>query len=180
MKYNRFILVLFILALGCTLVSFTIFTCAHTQIIQNVLATNTTAASVQSTNGSSITLGSPQTYTEYETHYFNQKKTPLIVNGTHEIEESFAGHEILNGSIVATHGKVFLTNSTAGANRLQTVAGYDNVHGITLFLRGINHIGADGTIRAIGTVITSKGMVGIFRGEIDKNGNAIAKFWFWK
>jgi hypothetical protein len=60
------------------------------------------------------------------------------------------------------------------------VTGYDNVHGITLFFRGINHIGADGTIRAIGTLINSKGMVGIFRGEIDKNGNAIAKFWFWK
>jgi hypothetical protein len=180
MKNNRSILVLFVLALGCTLVSFTIFTGSHTKIMQNVFATNTTAASVQSTNGSSITLGNPQTYTEYETHYFNQKKTPIIANGTHEIEESFAGHEILNGSIVATHGKVFLTNSTAGANRLQTVTGYDNVHGITLFFRGINHIGADGTIRAIGTLINSKGMVGIFRGEIDKNGNAIAKFWFWK
>jgi len=168
-----------VLALGCTLVSITIFTGAHDQIIPKVLAVNTTATSVQSTNGSSITLGTPQTYTEYEQHYFSGFK-PTIINGTHGIEQSFAGHEIVNGSVIATHGKVFITNGTAGASKLQTVVGYDIAHDNTLYFRGVNHIGADGKIRDIGTIINTKGMVGIFKGEIDKNGNAITKIWFWK
>lgn len=60
------------------------------------------------------------------------------------------------------------------------MVGYNVVHGNTLLFRGIDHIGADGKIRDIGTIINTKGMVGIYKGEIDKNGDAITKVWFWK
>ena len=179
MQKHRSTSILVILFLGCTLVSITIFAGAHDQISQKALAINTTATSVQSTNGSSITLGTPQIYTACEQHYFTGLK-PTIINGTHELEESFTGHEILNGSIVSIHGKIFVTNGTAGAGRIQTVVGYNVVHGNTPLFRGIDHIGADGKIRDIGTIINTKGMIGIYKGEIDKNGNAITKVWFWK
>jgi hypothetical protein len=61
------------------------------KIIQNAIATNgttnTKTTSLPSTNGSYITLGSPQhSYTEYDkTTCFK----PAIVNGTHGIQFSF-------------------------------------------------------------------------------------------
>lgn len=117
MQKNRPTLIRVILTLGCTLVSITIFAGAHSQISQKALAINTTATSVQSTSGRSITLGTPQTYTAYEQHYFAGLK-PTIINGTHEMEESFTGHENLNGSIIAIHGKIFVTNGTSGTSRM--------------------------------------------------------------
>jgi hypothetical protein len=177
MQKHRPALILVILTLGCTLVSFTIFTGAHIQIISKVLATNTTADSVRSTNGSSITLGSPQTYTQYY-HNFWAGFKPIIVNGTHELVESSTSNRILNGTVVPHHYKVFLINGTNGTSHM---VGYGNhSNGDTHFFRGIGHMGADGTMRLIGSSITSKDMVGIGRGVIYKNGTGIIKEWYWK
>src|SRR5215469_4719235 len=75
------------------LVSITIITYAPNHIIQNVIATNITSTSSTSANGSNITLGTPQVYTEYDkTTGFK----PAVVNGTHGIQISFTGHGILN------------------------------------------------------------------------------------
>jgi hypothetical protein len=41
-------------------------------------------------------------------------------------------------------------------------------------------MGADGTMRLIGSSITSKAMVGVAKGVIYKNGTGIIKEWFWK
>ncbi|HEY6164221.1 MAG TPA: hypothetical protein VIW25_04885 [Nitrososphaeraceae archaeon] len=177
MQKHRPPLILVILALGFTLVSFTIFTGAPIQIISKVLATNTTADSVRSTNGSSITLGSPQTYTQYY-HNFWAGFKPIIVNGTHEFVESSTSNRILNGTFVPHHYKVFLINGTNGTSHIVGYGSHSN--GDTHFFRSIGHMGADGTMRVIGSSITSKGMVGIGKGVIYKNGTGIIKEWYWK
>jgi hypothetical protein len=55
--------------------------------------------------------------------------------------------------------------------------------------QGIGHYGADGKLRDIGATFITKAtgnlafirnMVGIYKDEIDKAGNAITKIWFWK
>lgn len=177
MQKHRPTLILVILTLGFTLVSFTIFTDAHIQTISKVLATNMTASSVRSANGSSITLGSPQTYTVYLHNYWAGFK-PVIVNGTHELVDSSTANRILNGTVVPFHHKEFLINGTNGTSHM---VGYgSHLNGDTHFFRTIGHMGADGTMRLIGSSITSKGMVGIHKGVIYKNGTGIIKEWYWK
>lgn len=175
MQKHRPTLILVILVLGCTIVSFTIFT-PHIQIISKVLAINTTADSARSTNGSSITLGSPQTYTTYIHNYWAGFK-PMIVNGTHELVESSTGNRIMNGTVVPDHFKVFMINGTNGTSY---VVGNSSQNGNTHFFRSIDHRGADGTMRFIGPLITSKDMVGVTKGVIYKNGTGIIKGWLWK
>ncbi len=41
-------------------------------------------------------------------------------------------------------------------------------------------MGADGTMRIIGSSTTSEGMVGIEKGVVYKNGTGIIKIWLWK
>ena len=176
MQKHRPALILVILTLGCTLVSFTIFTGAHIQIISKVLATNTTADSVRSTNASSITLRNPQTFTQYVHNYWADFK-PMIVNGTHELVESNTANRIMNGTVVTPHVKIFMINGTNGTIHQ---VGYTTYHGDTHFFRSIGHMGADGTMRLIGSLITSKDMVGVAKGVIYKNGTGIIKSWFWK
>jgi hypothetical protein len=179
MQKHKPTLILVILALGCTLISFTIFTGAHIQIISKVLATNMTADSVRSTNGSSITLGSPQIYTAY-LHNFWAGLKPVTVNGTHELVESSTGNNnnrIMNGTVVHPHAKIFLINGTNGTSYF---VGNSNQNGDIHSFRSIGHTGADGTMRFIASSITSKGMVGIIKGVIYKNGNGIIKEWYWK
>jgi hypothetical protein len=176
MQKHRPTLILVILTLGCTLVSFTIFTGAHIQIISRVLATNTTADSVRSTNGSSTTLGSPQLFTYYEHNYWAGFK-PTIVNGTHGLVASSTDYRVVNGTVVPAHYKVFVINGTNGT--IHTV-GYDSVNGNTLYFRGIWHMGVDGTMRIIGSSTTSEGMAGIEKGMVYKNGTGIIKIWLWK
>ncbi|WP_162477781.1 hypothetical protein [Nitrososphaera sp. AFS] len=164
-------LILAILAFGSILASSTIIF-PH-QNIQKALAANMASTSAQSTNSSSITLGSPQIYTEYDkTTSFK----PAIVNGTHGIEISFVGHGILNGSNITDNGKAFTTNGTGGV--IYTI-GHANAFNAFTF-QGIGHYGADGKLRDIGTIFNTRGLVGIYKDEIDKNGNAITKIWFWK
>jgi hypothetical protein len=172
MQKHKPTLILVILTLGCTLVSFTIFTGAHIQIISKVLATNMTADSVRSTNGSSITLGSPQTYTDIG-HNFWAGLKPVTVNGTHELVESSTG--ITNG--ILHHLKLFVINGTNGTSYF---VGNSNHSGDIHSFRSIGHTGADGTMRFIGSIITSKGMVGIEKGVIYRNGTTITKGWLWK
>src|SRR6185437_1246914 len=162
MQKHRPALILVILIVGCTLVSFTIFTGAHIQIISKVLATNTTADSVRSTNGSSIALGNPQTFTAYIHNYWADFK-PMIVNGTHELVESNTSNRVMNGTVVTPHIKIFLINGTNGT--IYQV-GYSTYHGDTHFFRSIGHMGADGTMRFIGSAITSKAMVEVAKGVI--------------
>jgi hypothetical protein len=147
-------------ALACVLVSITIITYAPSWIIQNVIATNRTSTSSPSANSSNITLGSPQTYTEYDKITFK----PAIVNGTHGIQASFTG------------GKAFITNSTGGA--IYWAGRHDTSHAFTF--QGIGHYGPDGKLRDTGTVFNFGGMVGIYKDVIDKNGNIITKVWLWK
>jgi hypothetical protein len=145
-------------ALACVLVSITIITYAPSWIIQNVIATNRTSTSSPSANSSNITLGSPQTYTEYDKITFK----PAIVNGTHGIQASFTG------------GKAFITNSTGGA--IYWAGRHDTSHAFTF--QGIGHYGPHGKLRDTGTVFG--GMVDIYKDVIDKNGNIITKVWLWK
>jgi hypothetical protein len=162
-----------LVALLCIVVSITVITYAPNQIIQNVIATNTTSTSSTSTNGSNMTLGTPQAYTEYDkTTGFK----PAIVNGTHGIQISFTGHGILNGINITDNGNAFLTNSTGGA--IYTTGRGTAFHGFTF--EAIGHRGADGKLRDTGTIFNTEGMVGIYKDEIEKNGNAITKVWFWK
>ena len=172
MQKHRPTLILAILAFGCILASSTIMWVPN-QNIQKALAASTASTSAQSTNSSSIILGSPQVYTEYDkTTSFK----PAIVNGTHGIEVSFAGHGILNGSNITDSGKAFTTNGTGGV--IYTI-GHGTAFNLFTF-QGIGHYGADGKLRDIGTIFNTRGLVGIYKDEIDKNGNAIAKIWFWK
>ncbi len=173
MQKHRPTLILVILTLG--LVSFTIFT-SHNQIIPKVLATNTTATSVRSTNGSSITLGSPQTFTMY-IHNFWAGLKPTVVNGTHELVESTISYRNLNGTLVPDHDKVFMTNGTNGTSHMM---GYGSVNGDTHFFQAIGHRGADGTMKFDATSISSKGTVGVDKGVVYKNGTGIIKEWRWK
>lgn len=169
---HRPTLILAILAFGCILASSTIVWVPN-QNIQKALAANTASTSAQSTNSSRITLGSPQIYTEYDkTTSFK----PAIVNGTHGIEISFVGHGILNGSNIIDSGKAFTTNGTGGV--IYTI-GHGTAFNAFTF-QGIGHYGADGKLRDIGTIFNTRGLVGIYKDEIDKNGNAITKIWFWK
>ena len=168
-------MVLVILALVCTPVSIAVIIGAPNQIIQKVFAANITSSNpAPSTNrSSSITLESPQTYTEYDkTTSFK----PTIVNGTHGIEITFAGHGILNGTNITDTGKAFITNSTGGV--IYTIGHGTAFH--TFTFQGTGHYGADGKLRDVGTIFNSRGLVGIYKDEIDKNGNAITKIWFWK
>jgi hypothetical protein len=164
---------LVIAPLVCVVVSITIITYAPNQIIQNVIATNTTSASSTSTNGSNITLGTPQVYTEYaKTTGFR----PAIVNGTHGIQITFTGHGILNGINITDNGNAFLTNSTGGA--IYSTGHGTAFHGITI--QAIGHYGPDGKLRDTGTIFNTKGMVGIYKDELAKNGDTIMKAWLWK
>src|SRR5215469_3831307 len=80
----------------CLVASITLTNLAPNQIIQNVFAINTTTTSTSPNSKiGNITLGNPQfNLTGYEkTTSFR----PAIVNGTHGIQASFAGHGIVNG-----------------------------------------------------------------------------------
>jgi hypothetical protein len=160
--------------LVCVVVSITIITYAHSQLIQNVIAANTTStSSLSSANGSNITLGSPQTYTEYSK---NTLFRPAIVNGTNGIQIAFTGHGIMNGTNITDSGKAF---STSIGGSIYTTGRGTALQGFTF--QGIGHYGADGKLRHIGTIFNTRGMVGIYKDVIDnKNGNATTKVWFWK
>jgi len=101
----------------------------------------------------------------------------MIVNGTHELVESSTGNSILNGTVVSHHFKVFTINGTNGT---VYIVGNSNHSGDIHSFRSIGHMGADGTMSIIGSTITSKGMVGISKGVIYKNGTGINKVWLWK
>jgi hypothetical protein len=157
----------------CVVVYIPTITYAPNQIIQNASATNITSTSSTSTNGSNITLGTPQVYTEYDkTTSFK----PAIVNGTHGTQITFTGHGIMNGINITDNGNAFLTNSSGGA--IYTTGRGTAFHGFTF--QAIGHHGADGKLRDFGTIFNTKGMVGIYKDEIEKNGNAITKVWLWK
>lgn len=97
----------------------------------------------------------------------------MIVNGTHEAVESSTG--ITNG--ILHHLKVFVINGTNGTSY---IVGNSNHSGDIHSFRSIGHMGADGTMKFIGSSITSKGVVGIDKGVIYKNGTGIVKEWRWK
>jgi len=177
MQKRRPTLILIILTLGFTLVSFTIFPDVHIQIILKALAINTTATSVQSTNGSSITLGTTQIYTTYFHNFWSGLK-PKTVNGTHELVDSSTDNRIINGTDVSAHTQMFVINGTNGTTYRE---GYSKLqNGDIHSYRSIGHMGADGTMKFIGSSITSKGRVGIDKGVIYKNGTGIIKEWYWK
>jgi hypothetical protein len=108
--------VIVVAALGFLVASITVATYIPNQIIQNVVATNSTTTTKSSsspyTNLGNITLGNPQVnYTEYDK---TTSSKPAVVNGTHGIQISFTGHGILNGINTTDNGNVFVTNGTGG------------------------------------------------------------------
>lgn len=165
------------------------------QIAQKVFGTNgttnTTTASLSSTNGSIITLGNPQlNYTEFD------KVTsfkPAIVNGTHGIQISFTGYGILNGIKITDSGKAFVTNMSGVLHTIASgvlVSGNGSTAGTVDHIdRAIGHYGADGKLRDTGTILNTKAtgnlaflgnMVGMYKDESDKAGNVMTETWFWK
>jgi hypothetical protein len=175
----------------CIVTSITVVN--YGNLIQGAIAANAVANTTAILPYSDdITLGSPQLkYTEYDkTTSFR----PAIVNGTHGIQMSFTGHGILNGSNITDNGKGFITNITGGevytAVRGEVVSSTGGTIGTAGHVdQGIGHYDADGKLRDTGTTFITKAtgnlafirnMVGIYKDEIDKAGNAITKIWFWK
>jgi hypothetical protein len=73
----------------------------------------------------------------------------------------------MNGINITDNGNAFLTNSSGGA--IYTTGRGTSFHGFTFQAIGY-----------YGTIFNIKGMVGIYKDEIEKNGNAINKVWLWK
>jgi hypothetical protein len=165
------------------------------QIAQKVFGangtTNTTTASLSSTNGSIITLGNPQlNYTEFD------KVTsfkPALVNGTHGIQISFTGYGILNGIKITDSGKAFVTNMSGVLHTIASgvlVSGNGSTAGTVDHIdQAIGHYGADGKLRDTGIILNTKAtgnlaflgnMVGMYKDESDKAGNVMTETWFWK
>ncbi len=194
MQLNRASMTVVLVAFVCLVTSITVVNYGPNQIIQGAFANavaNTTTIPPSSNN---ITLGSPRlNYIEYDNGTEGSFR-PAIVNGTHGIQISFTGHGILNGINITDNGKGFITNTTGGAVyttvRGMVVSGTGGTAGTASHVdQGIGHYGAEGNLRDSGTTIITKAtgnlafirnMVGIYKDEIDKAGNAITKIWFWK
>jgi hypothetical protein len=202
MRLDRSTLVIVVVAaLAGLLASFASTAYIQKQIIQDVFATNSTTTASPSPNIGNMTLGNPQlSYTGYDkTTSFK----PAIVNGTHGIEISFTGHGILNGINITDNGNAVVINGTGGtiftAGDAKLVS--SNGAGTLAFaFQGTGHYGADGKLRDIGNIFQHHhligklpiafkatgnlalldNMVGIYKDEIDKAGNAVTKIWFWK
>ena len=69
-----------------------------------------------------------------------------------------------------------LTNITGGA--IYSIGRGTAFHGVTF--QAVGHYGADGKLRDTGTTFNTKGMVGVYKDELAKNGDTIMKAWFWK
>jgi len=82
----------------------------------------------------------------------------------------------MNGINITDNGNAFLTNSSGGA--IYTTGRGTSFHGFTF--QAIGYYVTDGKLRDIGTIFNIKGLVGIYKDEIEKNGNAITKVWLWK
>jgi hypothetical protein len=184
-------------ALTSLLVSITSTTYAQKQMIQHIMIATGTATSSISPQADNITLGNPSfNYTGYDkTTSFK----PNIVNGTHEIQVSFTGHGILNSINTTDNGSAVITNGTNG--KIFTlgkgmIVSKNGAGTVTFEFQGIGHYGADGKLRDTGEIWTphqaGPGVEGtgklaflsdtnnIYKDVIDKAGNSITKFWFWK
>jgi hypothetical protein len=201
MQIDKSTLVLVVLAALSGLLASTSTAYIQKQIIQDVLATNITTTPSASSNIDNITLGNSQvSYTGYDkTTSFK----PAIVNGTHGIEISFTGHGILNGINITDNGSAVVTNGTGGTIYTAGDAKLVSSNGagtLAFAFQGTGHYGADGKLRDIGNIFQHHhligklpiafkatgnlafldNMVGIYKDEIDKAGNAVTKIWFWK
>lgn len=186
------IIIITLAALASLLVSITSTAYAQKQMI----ATGTTTSPI-SPQAANITLGNPNfNYTGYDkTTSFR----PAIVNGTHEIQVTFAGHGILNGISVTDNGSAVITNGTNGKIFTAgngTMVSNNGAGTLSFVFQGTGHYGADGKLRDTGNVwkhnqpgpgVGATGNLAflnntatIYKDEIDKAGNAITKIWFWK
>lgn len=189
--------------LVCLVASITLANLTPNQIIQNVFAINSTITSTSSpnTNLGNITLGNPQfNYTGYDkTTSFR----PATVNGTHGIQVSFAGHGIVNGIDITDNGSAFVTNGTGGVVYIEGDGKLVSKNGtgtLSYAFQGTGHYGADGKLRATGSIFQHhypegkvpielrttgnlaflKDTSTIYKNEVDKAGNAVLKIWFWR
>ena len=202
MQIHRSTLVIVVVAILAGLLA-SITSTAYTpkQIIQDVVATNGTTTLSSPPYIGNITLGNPQlSYTEY---YRTTSFKPVIVNGTHGIEVSFTGHGILNGMNITDNGNAVITNGTGGTIFTSGDAKLVSNNGagtLAFAFQGTGHYGTDGKLRDIGSIFQHHhqignlpiafkatgnlafldNMVGIYKDEIDKAGNAVTKIWFWK
>jgi hypothetical protein len=195
------LMIVVVAALAGLFASITSTAYATTQVIQSVAATNSTTSPSSPPNINKIILGNPQlNYTEYDkTTSFK----PANVNGTHGIEISYIGHGILNGMNITGNGNAVITNGsggtifTVGDGKLVSNNGAGT---LSFAFQGTGHYGTDGKLRDIGNIFQRHhligklpiafkatgnlafldNMVGIYKDEIDKAGNAVTKIWFWK
>jgi len=75
----------------------------------------------------------------------------------------------MNGVNITDNGNAFLTNSTGGV--IYTTGRGTAFDGFTF--QALGHYGADGKLRDTGTIFNTKGMVGVYKDQIAKNGDWI-------
>jgi len=136
-----------------------------------------------------VTLGTPQLIgTEYD------KPTsvkPTVVNGTHGLLATFAGHGVFfNGVNTTENATGFSTNITGGAVRTEGHGVVMSKNGMATFnFLAIGQVGPDGKARDVGTEFYPKATgdfaslankTAVFKDEVDQAGNAVTKLWEFK
>jgi hypothetical protein len=156
--------------------------------VSNNIATPATPAGI---NGSDISFGNPQFIGKENDKTISLK--PGIVNGTHGFLVVFAGNGVLNGVNVTDNGRGFITNGSGGVIYSKGEGVWtlkDSSNGTAKYsFQGIGQYGPDGKLRDIITDLQTKatgklGFLGnvivIDKNEIDKDGNAVTKYWVLK
>lgn len=136
----------------------------------------------------SSTLGNP-IFTEYD------KATPpkpVVINGTNGLEASYLGNGTVKGVDFTANGTVFIEPRNDGFADLKghaVMTTKDGEKGTYKFY-SLGHQDANGTTRddgaaffhtsSNGTLSIVKGLVVIFKDQIDKAGNGLTLGWEWK
>jgi hypothetical protein len=139
-------------------------------------------------NNSSVTLGNP-IFTEHDKA---APPKPAVVNGTHGLEASYLGNGVVKGLNFTANGTVFIEPRSGGFADLRGHAVMTTATGEkgTYKFYSLGHQDANGTTKDNGAVFfhtTSnrtlsivKGLVVIFKDQIDKAGNGLTIGWEWK
>jgi len=154
-------------------------------VAQNGTAASTVAA--QQTN-SSITLGNPV----FTQHDRATPPKPVVINGTHGLEVSFSGSGVVKGVNFSVNGTVFIVPRSDGFAELRGHAIMTTAYGEkgTYNFYSLGHQDANGSTRANGAAFFHtnssgklsivKGLVVVFKDQIDKAGNGSSIGWEWK
>jgi hypothetical protein len=154
-------------------------------VAQNGTAASTVAA--QQTN-SSITLGNP-VFTEHDRA---TPPKPVVINGTHGLEVSYSGSGVVKGVNFSVNGTVFIVPRSDGFAELRGHAIMTTANGEkgTYNFYSLGHQDANGSTRdngaaffhtnSSGKLSIVKGLVVVFKDQIDKAGNGSTIGWEWK